>query len=147
MPSKWGVMLKHIAIVRFIACACLVASAAVATGEEAFVGSWRLDGGSMAVPENCARMTARFVDGQYEGDDGYMVLRLRYVVESHKGKFLLRFSYLSDNDVSNCQGLSPEHVRRNILRSALIEVLDPNRLKLHYGETEQGPYLIFVRDK
>lgn len=138
-------MLKHIAITWFIACACLSASAASAAAEEAFVGSWRLVGASTEVEENCAGMTARFVDGQYEGYDGYMVLRLRYVVERRGRKFVLRFSYLSDNNVANCQNLPPEFVREHLVQSALIEVLDPNRLKMHFGETEQTPYLIFVR--
>lgn len=139
--------MKSIATETFIVGVCVVAGAAAAAGEEVFAGSWHLESSSMPIPRNCTNMTARFADGVYEGDDGYMVLRMRYAATGRDGKYLLRFSYLSDSATANCQGLPPEYVRAHPLRIALIEIVDRDRLKMHFGETEAANYLLFRRDE
>jgi len=94
-------------------------------------------------------MSFRFdEDGTYHGDDGSMVMRMTYRVVDGTTGTVIRFTYLSDNGRSNCQGLSPEFVRKNAIRSALVRFMDnPERLQLYFGDTEEWPHMILVRRK
>jgi hypothetical protein len=140
-------MVKHIVYFGIAAFLFVVAGAASSAEDEAFTGNWRMESASFPVPESCAQMLFRFRNGEYEGDDGHMVLRLRYSVATTGRMHLLRFSYLSDNGRHNCQGRPPEYVRRNQAQSALIEVVSSDLLKMYFGETQKAPYVMLVRDQ
>lgn len=85
-------------------------------------------------------------NGTYEGNDGSMILRQQFrVTETAKG-FILHFSYLSDNNQLNCQGLSAEFVRRNSLKVALVQFTNaPIKMRLYFGDTEKAPVMTLIR--
>ena len=129
--------------------AVLLWGSAVAGPEyEKLIGKWKMQSASVQLPDTCNSMTFQFLaDGTYIGDDGSMVMTMKYdIVEDGGGLLLNFFPAISDNGHPNCQGLSPQYVRQHPLRKSVVRFIDNSKsMRFYFGLTEQSPYLVLMR--
>jgi hypothetical protein len=112
------------------------------------IGKWVMQSSSMQFPDSCKSMTFQFLaDGTYIGDDGSMVLTMRFEMAEVGNGLVLTFSPpLSDNGQANCQGLSPQFVRQHPLRKSLVRFVENEEtLRMYFGPTSQSPYAVLRR--
>ena len=112
------------------------------------IGKWAMQSASMQFSAACKSMTFQFLaDGTYVGDDGSMVLTMKYEMAEVGNGLVLTFSPpLSDNGQPNCQGLSPQFVREHPPRKSLVRFVENTEsLRLYFGPTEQSPYAVLRR--
>lgn len=105
---------------------------------------------SIEFPDACKSMTLQFLaDGTYVGDDGSMVMTMKFDIVDDGEGWVLDFSPpISDNGHENCQGLSPQYVRQHPLRKSLVRFVDNGKtMRFYFGATEQWPYVVLMRQE
>jgi hypothetical protein len=128
----------------------LWATATLGRENSQLIGKWKMQSSSVQFPDSCQSMTFQFLaDGTYIGDDGSMVMTMKYEMAETGGGLVLSFSPpISDNAHANCQGLSPQFVRQHPLRKSLVRFDDSTELMhFYFGPTEQSPYLVLMRQE
>lgn len=111
-------------------------------------GGWKMQSASIPMPDKCSNLTLQFLaDGTYIGDDGSMVMRMKFdAVEDGDGLTLIFSPDTSVNGQENCQGLPLQYVRQHPLRKSLVR-FDGNAkvMRFYFGPTEQSPYLVLMK--
>jgi hypothetical protein len=128
----------------------LLSSMTATAGSEnsRLIGKWIMQSSSMQFPDSCKSMTFQFLaDGTYIGNDGSMVLTMKYEMAEVENGLILTFSPpVSDNGHANCQGLSPQFVRQHPLRKSLMRFVENEEtLRMYFGPTAQSPYAVLRR--
>lgn len=128
----------------------LLSSMTATAGAESsrLIGKWIMQSASIQFPTSCNYMTFQFLaNGTYVGNDGSMVLKMKYeMVEVEDGLILTFSPPISDNGHANCQGVSPEFVRQHPPRKSLMRFVENDEtLRMHFGPTAQSPYVVLRR--
>lgn len=141
--------MTRVSKIALVASLMLSSMTAMAGAEKSpLIGKWKMQSASTQFPESCKSMTFQFLaDGTYVGDDGSMVMTMKYDATEVAGGLALRFSPpISDNGHANCQGLSPQFVRQHPLRKSFVRFVENTEgLRFYFGPTEQSPYMVLIR--
>lgn len=111
-------------------------------------GVWKIQSASIPMPKTCSKLSLQFLaDGTYIGDDGSMVMRMKFdAVEDADGLTLIFSQNASIDGHENCQGLPLEYVRQHPPRNSLVRFDDNAKtMHLYFGPTEQSPYLVLMK--
>jgi hypothetical protein len=117
---------------------------AVVIGYE-LAGRWNYESASQEFPATCIGTYFDFrTNGRLLGSDGSRDEIKSWSATKVDEGFHLKLEFISDNEKTNCQGLSSEYVRKNSIKEAYVELLEDGKLlKFYFAPRKSKDYLLF----